>query len=107
MAPVRRRVLHLHRGCRRARDGVPAPHRTQPVHVALKALRVAESHLAQESQEDEDTAQAEQQRRGATHGQDAMRIGRQAKGRRPTTTQTERRGGLFHGMPMSYLRSDQ
>ena len=42
-------------------------HRPQPVHVAPEALGVAKAHLAQKSQEDEHTAEAEQKGRRATH----------------------------------------
>ena len=84
-----------------------ANHRSQSVHVALETLGVAEAHLAQKSQVDEDTAEAEQQGRGTTHVTDAMRVGRHAKGRHPATTQTERRRGLFLGVAVRYLPTGQ
>ena len=43
-------------------------HRPHAVHVAPETLGVAEAHLAQKSQEDEQTAEAEQQGRGTMHG---------------------------------------
>ena len=94
-------VVRSHRARGDANSRRLAPHGAQPVHVALEALRVAEAHLAQESQEDEDAAEAEEDGMGTSHGQDAMRIGRHAKVRRPTTTQTERRGTLFQGAAVS------
>ena len=54
-------------------------HRPHAVHVAPETLGVAEAHLTQKSQEDEHAAEAEQEGRGTTHDQDAMRVGCQAK----------------------------